>query len=1461
MINRMKFIFSITVCLLLAGLKGIAGDITEFNRHFRLLPQPQKVELLKAGGLPYAALRNIVLVNTRERPVMPPMLAAFPLAASPVAGSVSLVIRASLSLPSPEGYILEIKDRQVTIQAAQQAGLFYGLQTLNQLMEDSRDQGIDIPSCRITDYPEIAYRAVHLDLKHHLDVARYYYDMIDRLAAVKVNAVIVELEDKLRYRKAPVVGAANAISVEEFAALSRYAHERFIEISPLVQGLGHASFILKHPEYKALRDDPASDWVFDPLNPATYALQFSLYEDAIAATPYGKYLHVGGDEVGALGKSALAKKSGMSAMELQLYWLRKVTDFAAAHHRIPIFWDDMVFKLAGLYESTCDTAISAKTSDSLWSRNQPFLDERKPLFPAGCTYMRWNYGDPKLPGNLRAIDWYKSNHLHVMAATATQCMSAMLSRHQSNFQPIKDFCQLTAEKKLDGILCTVWDDCSVHLETVWRGLYDFALFSWNYEDIPAEKAHALFRHRFFSPFLAPAVNEFQDSLETALSFWDTALVIGGDRENYHKDFKLLELPDISDPGSWTARNSSRLRQAALNVRRYDTIKSRISRSMQLAERNVYALSVMYRINELQVYPAKLLLLLETFDKAPAAGKKAAAAKLLDYVNTFGDIRAQLEKVFAETRMMGNPAGYMLDSNFHEHLANGTNNTDWMYMYELPMNEKITQWLQAHWQNPNGRNDTWNLVGFGGGGAMFCPAVSPFNPDDAFVACDMTGSFVTYNGGESWRMFNLKGRASYFVFDPSDSNTVYANSLALFKSTDRGNTWRLFYPAPAEVQGLVSKGDHASEIIVTRDSTRRKVLHFAVDPRNSEKLYAVIAIDTAVAFYTSDDGGKQWLKECALNNGTAEIYIHPGSPENDRTIYLAGSDGIRVKEHGAWKINKAPAGVKKLTRFTGGFDKPRNRYIIYAISGKSYFNPAGDAAGIYYTDNGGETWENRQGGMLDLNRKGAAPPEWRCIATSAAHPGTVYISYNGLKISADTTAAGIAKSEDYGKTWQISMQDRFTPEGDVIAGNFKGGWLNERFGPGWGENPFDIAVSPGNPGICYATDFGRTIKTVSGGKTWEQVYTRKKENGGWMSRGLEVTTGYSVVSDPFDTGHVFMANTDVGLMESMDGGQSWNSATKDNGVPPKWSNTTYSLVFDPQVKGKAWAAMSGIHDLPRPKMWSHEQVSAYTGGIVETTNSGKTWTPVSNDIGEAAITCILVDTASNQQSRTIYACAFGKGVYKSVDGGKTWKQKNHGISGREPFAWRIIKREQDGVLFLVVSRRSEDGSINNDGDGAVYRSADGAESWTKMVLPEGTNAPTSLVTDPGNPHRLVLSAWGRLTKGRFSSDTGGGIFLSGNDGKSWRQVLQKDQHIYDITFDPRNNTWYACGFNGGAYRSANGAQTWTRIKGYNFKWGKTVDPDPRNPGKIFIVTYGGGIWYGSATGDENAAEDMLTPLSL
>ena len=65
----------------------------------------------------------------------------------------------------------------------------------------------------IIDYPAISYRAVHFDVKHHLGRMEYYYQEIDKLARYKINAVIWELEDKLRYTRRPEIGAPNAIKM------------------------------------------------------------------------------------------------------------------------------------------------------------------------------------------------------------------------------------------------------------------------------------------------------------------------------------------------------------------------------------------------------------------------------------------------------------------------------------------------------------------------------------------------------------------------------------------------------------------------------------------------------------------------------------------------------------------------------------------------------------------------------------------------------------------------------------------------------------------------------------------------------------------------------------------------------------------------------------------------------------------------------------------------------------------------------------------------------------------------------------------------------------------------------------------------------------------------------------------------------------------------------------------------
>jgi photosystem II stability/assembly factor-like uncharacterized protein len=760
-------------------------------------------------------------------------------------------------------------------------------------------------------------------------------------------------------------------------------------------------------------------------------------------------------------------------------------------------------------------------------------------------------------------------------------------------------------------------------------------------------------------------------------------------------------------------------------------------------------------------------------------------------------------------------------------------------------------------NPNGRNDNWGFVGPGGGGAMFHPSVSPHDPEFAFVSCDMTGSYVTYNGGESWRMFNLRGVNRFYVFDPIDPDVVYARSMALFRSTDRGNTWQVLYPDPDDITGIVSKGDHASEILITRDSTRRLVQALAIDPDNSEKLYAVIDIEGEVCLFISSDWGNTWIKELKLDEPAKNIFIDPSSPVKKRKIMITGSTSIIIVNGKEVHKSQNPREAERFTQYTAGYSKETGRFLIYAITGKSYFDPDGGKSGIYLSDDYGRTWRNIQDDLISRCHPGSELPEWRAIATCQSDPEVVYVSYADFRTSEDSICIGTAKSGDAGKTWMLAWKDKANQPDAGPGPNFDSGWLNDRFGPGWGENPFDLAVAPGNPDICFGTDFGRTVKTTDGGKNWEQVYTRKNESSGWISTGLQVTTNYMLAFDPFDSAHILMANTDTGMLQSEDGGESWSSATHNNGVPRPWYNSTYWIVFDPEVKKRIWTVMSRNHDLPRPKMWRRLRPDQYMGGVLISNDGAKSWNAVSDDIGEAAMTHILLDPESDADARTLYACAFGKGVYKSVDGGLNWEQKNNGIYGNEPFAWRITRRNNDGTLFLVVSRRSSDGSIENEGDGALYRSSDGAESWDRMTLPEGTNGPTSILADPANLDRVLLSAWGRPTEGKFTPDVGGGIFISEDDGATWRQVMKKDQHIHDITMDPRNDVFYACGFNASAYRSEDRGVTWQRIRGYNFKWGKRVEPDPLDPKKIYIITFGGGVWHGPAKGDLDAREDIIT----
>ena len=720
-----------------------------------------------------------------------------------------------------------------------------------------------------------------------------------------------------------------------------------------------------------------------------------------------------------------------------------------------------------------------------------------------------------------------------------------------------------------------------------------------------------------------------------------------------------------------------------------------------------------------------------------------------------------------------------------------------------------------------RRDAWRILGPGGGGAQFLPTISPHDSRRVLVACDMTGSYITHDGGESWRMFNLRGTTRFFVFDPVAPDTIYAYGIGLWRSTDAGATWSLVFPDPATITGILMPDDHASVTIYSSGRPAPRMTALAVDPSDSRTLYA--AMDGAL--HVSRDWGATWSRMESLPDGARQIYVDPASPAEDRTIYVVGTRTVMVRQNGEWRHGPAPEGVASFTDASAGFPGEGQPLIVYGLT----------AWALWISEDGGASW--RQTGL-----NGA---QLRAVATSLDHPDRVYLSYSGLR-EGGATWFGVARSDDRGRNWRLVWK-----ESNRTADNIREAWLSERFGPGWAGPPFNLGVAPKDPDVCYGTDYGRTMRTTDGGNTWQAVYSRRVDDAGWTSTGLDVTTCYGVHFDPFDARRIFITYTDIGLFRSEDGGRSWLSSI--DGVPRRWWNTTYWIEFDPEVRGKVWGAMSRVHDLPRPKMWRTTSPSTYEGGVCVSEDGGRTWQASNEGMEPSAVTDILLDPESPPEARVLYAAAFGRGVYKSVDGGRTWTLKNQGIEGAEPFAWRLV-RDREGTLYLIVARRTEDGSYNNPGDGALYRSRDGAENWTRIRLPEGVNGPNGLAIDPEDPQRLYLAAWGRRTP---YGARDGGIFLSTDGGSTWRNVLSADQHIYDVTVDPRNGVLYAAGFESSAWRSEDRGETWQRIRGFNFKWGHRVIPDPSDPEKIYITTFGGSVWHGPAKGDPEALEDIVT----
>lgn len=248
---------------------------------------------------------------------------------------------------------------------------------------------------------------------------------------------------------------------------------------------------------------------------------------------------------------------------------------------------------------------------------------------------------------------------------------------------------------MQGILATAWDDGSPHLETVFRGYIAQGEFGWNPDGRTVEEFAEAHGQREFGLEAGKGKTDFIQELEKAFFFFDGALVESGRRNPAWgtTHFKLIELPDKTHPGQWTQKYQKRIEQAEKEQLRFEQIRRELTEARQEALRNRYTLDIYEQNNHLQNYPVRLLLALRDLDKAAGEENRLKALDQLETVcNDFYAMRRELEAVYSRTRFMEQPDGYIPDMNHHNHLSAKSNNSDWLYLYEKPMVEKILSYI-------------------------------------------------------------------------------------------------------------------------------------------------------------------------------------------------------------------------------------------------------------------------------------------------------------------------------------------------------------------------------------------------------------------------------------------------------------------------------------------------------------------------------------------------------------------------------------------------------------------------------------------------------------------------------------------------------------------------------------------------------------------------------------------------
>ena len=292
-----------------------------------------------------------------------------------------------------------------------------------------------------------------------------------------------------------------------------------------------------------------------------------------------------------------------------------------------------------------------------------------------------------------------------------------------------------------------------------------------------------------------------------------------------------------------------------------------------------------------------------------------------------------------------------------------------------------------------------------------------------------------------------------------------------------------------------------------------------------------------------------------------------------------------------------------------------------------------------------------------------------------------------------------------------------------------------------------------------------------------------------------------------------------------------------------------------------------------------------GGVWKTTNAGTTWKPIFDDVRVASVGAVAVAPGD---PKTVYvgtgnqsgwSFTIGKGIYKSIDGGRSWT--NVGLSRSQYIGGIVVDPRNAGSVLVAAlgprptgapGTRGGGAGTSEDGERGVYRSSDGGRSWTRVLPTDGSSGASDVCIDYADPQiaYALLTAGGGAPGAPSAGGADSGVHKSTDGGVTWQPIggrgLQDGARIsaFAVASGTHGRRLYAmagvgagrgAGASRGLYRSDDGGETWTLGTRQLASAGGKIYADPQNPDVVYLM---GTSVYRSVDGGRHVASFWGAP---